>query len=146
MRLGRSDAPVRSDLTEYLAGALTTPEARSAPLVVLGQPGAGKSVLTKVLAARLPASDFLPVRVLLREAPAEADIQDQIEYAIRAATGERADWPQVAREAGGSMPVVLLDGFDEMLQATGVSHSDYLVKVARFQLRKPAKGGLSRCW
>ena len=135
-----SDAPVRSDLTEYLAGALTTPEARSAPLVVLGQPGAGKSVLTKVLAARLPASDFLPVRVLLREAPAEADIQDQIEYAIRAATGERADWPQVAREAGGSMPVVLLDGFDEMLQATGVSHSDYLVKVARFQLREAGQG------
>ena len=134
------DAPVRSDLTEYLAGVLTSPEARSAPLVVLGQPGAGKSVLTKILAARLPPSDFLPVRVVLREAPAEADIQDQIEYAIRAATGERADWPQVARTAGTAMPVVLLDGFDELLQATGVSHSDYLVKVARFQEREVNQG------
>lgn len=135
-----SDVPVRSDLTEYLAGALTSPEATSAPLVVLGQPGAGKSVLTKVLAARLPAADFLTVRVVLREVPAEADIQDQIEYSFRAATGERMDWPQVARAADGAMPVVLLDGFDELLQATGVSQSDYLIKVARFQQRESDQG------
>jgi hypothetical protein len=98
--------PVRSDLTEYLAGVLTSPEATSAPVVVLGQPGAGKSVLTKVLAARLPAGDFLPVRVVLRETPAEANIQDQVEYAIRVATGERMDWPQVTRAASGAVPVV----------------------------------------
>jgi hypothetical protein len=134
------DAPVRSDLTGYLAGALTSPEAASAPLVVLGQPGAGKSVLTKVLAARLPASDFMPVRVVLREAPADADIQDQVEYAIRAATGESADWPKLARAAGGAVPVVLLDGFDELLQATGVSQSDYLTRVARFQQREADQG------
>jgi hypothetical protein len=135
-----SEAPVRADLTEYLVGALTSPEATAAPLVVLGQPGAGKSVLTKVLAARLPAADFLPVRVVLREAPAEADVQDQVEVAIRAATGERAHWPDVARAAGGATPVVLLDGFDELLQATGVSQSDYLVRVSRFQRREADQG------
>jgi hypothetical protein len=135
-----SDVPVRSDLTEYLAGALTSPEATSAPLIVLGLPGVGKSVLTRVLAARLPAADFLPVRVVLREVPVEADIQEQVEYAIRAATGERTDWPQVARTAGGAVPVVLLDGFDELLQATGVSQSDYLIKVARFQQREADQG------
>ena len=135
-----AEVPLRSDLTEYLAGMLTSPEATSAPLVVVGQPGAGKSVLTKVLAARLPATDFLPVRVVLREAPAEGDIQDQLEYAIRAATGERMDWPHVARAASGAMPVVLLDGFDELLQATGVSRSDYLIRVARFQQREADQG------
>jgi hypothetical protein len=132
--------PVRGDLTEYLADALTSPEAATAPLVVLGQPGAGKSVLTKVLAARLPPRDFLPVRVVLREVPAEADIQDQIEYAIRAATGLRMDWPEVARAAGAAVPVVLLDGFDELLQATGVSQSDYLLRLARFQQREADQG------
>ena len=118
--------PVRRDLTEYLGDFLTSPEASAAPLMVLGQPGAGKSVLTKVLAARLPPRGFLPVRVALREVPAEAEVQDQIEYAIRAATGLRMDWPEVARAAGAAVPVVLLDGFDELLQATGVSQSDYL--------------------
>jgi hypothetical protein len=62
--------PVRSDLTEYLSDFLTSPGAATAPLMVLGQPGAGKSVLTKVLAARLPPRGFLPVRVVLREVPA----------------------------------------------------------------------------
>jgi hypothetical protein len=132
--------PVRRDLTEYLGDFLTSPEAATAPLVVLGQPGAGKSVLTKVLAARLPPRGFLPVRVVLREVPAEAEVQDQIEYAVRAATGLRIDWPDVARAAGAAVPVVLLDGFDELLQATGVSQSDYLLKLARFQQREADQG------
>lgn len=135
-----SDIPVRSDLTEYLVGALISSEATTAPLVVLGQPGAGKSVLTKILAARLPAADFLPVRVVLREVSAEAEIQDQIESAIRATTGERIEWPDLVRAAGEVVPVVLLDGFDELLQATGVSQSDYLIRVARFQQREADQG------
>jgi hypothetical protein len=132
--------PVRRDLTEYLADFLTSPKAATAPLVVLGQPGAGKSVLTKVLAARLPPRGFLPVRVVLREVPAEVEVQDQIEYAIRAATGLRVDWPDVARAAGAAVPVVLLDGFDELLQATGVNRSDYLLKLATFQQREADQG------
>ena len=135
-----ASVPVRRDLTEYLGDFLTSPEAATAPLVVLGQPGAGKSVLTKVLAARLPPRGFLPVRVVLREVPAEAEVQDQIEYAVRAATGLRIDWPDVARAAGAAVPVVLLDGFDELLQATGVSQSDYLLKLARFQQREADQG------
>ncbi|WP_274564040.1 NACHT domain-containing protein [Streptomyces spiramyceticus] len=133
-------APVRSDLTEYLAGALTSIASTTAPLVVLGQPGAGKSVLTKILAARLPEAGFLPVRIVLREVPADDDVQDQIEHAVRAATGERASWPDLIRAAEGAVPVLLFDGFDELLQATGVSQSDYLVRVARFQQREADQG------
>jgi hypothetical protein len=129
-------APVRRDLSAYLAGALTAPASWTAPIVVLGQPGAGKSVLTKMLAAQLPDTDFLVVRVILREVPADADLQDQIEAAVRAATGERTTWPDLARAASGAQLVVMLDGFDELLQATGVSHSDYLVRIAAFQQRE----------
>jgi hypothetical protein len=42
-------------------------------------------------------------------------------------------WGQVLVAFGPAVPVILLDGFDELLQATGVSQSDYLLKVARFQ-------------
>ncbi|MEV4759466.1 hypothetical protein AB0J86_30835 [Micromonospora sp. NPDC049559] len=131
---------VRDDLPDFLTGYLTSSEATRAPLLVLGQPGSGKSVLTRVLAGRLPATDFLPVRVVLRDVPAAADLQEQIEYAIRADTGERLDWPALARSAGDALPVVLLDGFDELLQATGVSQSDYLLKVAAFQRREADQG------
>ncbi|MEV0405754.1 hypothetical protein [Actinoallomurus sp. NPDC050550] len=134
------DRPVRVDLYEYLAGHLTSPDAVQRPLLLLGQPGSGKSVLTKILAARLPASDFLVVRVVLREVPADTDVQTQIELAVRAATGERLTWPDLARSADGALPLVLLDGFDEFLQATGVSQSDYLEKLVRFQEREADQG------
>ncbi|MEU4580041.1 MULTISPECIES: hypothetical protein [Nonomuraea] len=125
--------PIRSDLPVFLAGFLTSSAAAEAPLLVLGQPGSGKSVLSKVLAARLRDAPFLPIRVPLREVSAGAGIQEQIEEAVHHLSGERQDWPAIARSAGGALPVIILDGFDELLQATGVRQSDYLMKVARFQ-------------
>ncbi len=53
------EQPVRDDLEGFLIGHLTAPQATEAPLLVLGQPGSGKSVLTQMLAARLPPSEFL---------------------------------------------------------------------------------------
>ncbi|OJF13597.1 NACHT domain-containing protein [Couchioplanes caeruleus] len=131
---------IRGDLSAFLAGYLTTPQAFEAPLVLLGQPGAGKSALTRVLAARLPAADFLVVRVVLRDVPAEAAIQDQVELAVRAAVGETVAWPELTRAAAGALPVILLDGFDELIQATGIHQSDYLQRVAAFQQRESVLG------
>ncbi|GGN69461.1 hypothetical protein GCM10010112_35010 [Actinoplanes lobatus] len=135
-----SRLPVRDDLRDFLIGHLTSPRAVQTPLLVLGQPGSGKSVFTRVLSAGLPATEFLPVRVVLRDTPSLDQIQDQVEYAIRDATGERLDWPALVRSAGDALPVVLLDGFDELLQATGVSQTDYLERVAAFQRREAAQG------
>jgi hypothetical protein len=132
--------PVRDHLSDFLTGYMTSPGATRAPLLVLGQPGSGKSVLTRILAAQLPATDFMVVRVVLRDVPAAADLQEQIEQAIRADTGERVEWPALARSAGDALPVVLLDGFDELLQATGVSQTNYLLKVADFQRREADQG------
>jgi hypothetical protein len=119
------DQPSRADLQDFLVGYLTSTIAVNAPLLVLGHPGAGKSLLTETLAARLPANDFLAVRVPLRDLPSDADLQTQIEMAIRSATGRTITWPELAAEAGDALPVVLLDGFDELLQATGQGQSNY---------------------
>ncbi|MEV6492651.1 hypothetical protein AB0M20_29130, partial [Actinoplanes sp. NPDC051633] len=134
------DAEPRGDLSAFLVRYLLTPWATVAPMLLLGHPGAGKSALTRILAARLPAADFLAVRVVLREVPAEAEIQDQIEYALRNAIGETVAWADLARGAGGALPVVMLDGFDELLQATGIHQSDYLRRVAEFQRREAVQG------
>jgi hypothetical protein len=134
------DVPTRDDACRFLAGYLTSPAAQEAPLILLGQPGSGKSILTRILAARLPATDFLPVRVELRQVPAEADLQDQIEFAVRMATGESVSWPRLVESGNGALPVVILDGFDELLQATGVAQTDFLLRVLAFQEREADQG------
>lgn len=126
---------VRHDLYAYLVGYLTAPQALSAPLLVLGDPGSGKSVLTEMLAARMPATDFAVVRVELRNAPADAGLEQQIEHGLRTLLQESVSWAEFSRKAGGALPVVVLDGFDELLQATGVSQTRYLMTIADFQQR-----------
>ncbi|WP_067805598.1 NACHT domain-containing protein [Actinomadura formosensis] len=132
--------PVYTEPGRFFAAYLTSPEAVAAPMLVLGQPGSGKSVLTRILAARLPVDDFLPVLVELRQAPAESDLQSRIEDAVRQATGERTSWPRLVEAGSGALPVVILDGFDELLQATGVTQTDFLMKVMAFQEREADQG------
>jgi hypothetical protein len=134
------NAPVSNDVHDFFTRHLISTDALEVPLILLGQPGSGKSVLTRILAARLPSADFLPVRVELRQVPAEADLQDQIEFAVRDTIGERLSWPQLVGSGHGALPVVMLDGFDELLQATGVMQTDYLLRVQAFQEREAVQG------
>lgn len=128
-----NELPTRSDLPRYFSGYLTSPQAIEYPLVVLGDPGSGKSLLTKVLAARLPAADFLVIRIELRTVAAQDHLLGQIEEGIHSALHEPVGFAQLSRSTGGALPVILLDGFDELLQATGVSQTDYLKNIKRFQ-------------
>jgi hypothetical protein len=124
------------DIDAFLAGYLTSLRAARTPLVVLGEPGSGKSKLAEVLAARLPEDDFLPVLVQLRDVAAESMVQEQIEQAIFQAPGKHVSWHDLLEAAEGALPVVLLDGLDELIQATAMNRSDYLEQVRDFQLRQ----------
>jgi len=132
--------PKRNDLAAYLAGYLTSSRATTGPLLILGQPGSGKSVLVKILSALLPPEDFFPVRVVLRDVGTEMGLIEQIESAVSGAVNRQVDWSAISEAAAQSIPVVLLDGFDELLQATGVSQSDYLIKVQDFQRKQSLRG------
>lgn len=129
------EQPLRSDLEAFLTSYFTGLDALARPLLVHGHPGSGKSLLTRLLAARLPSADYLPVRVELRSVSATASIQAQIEQAISVQLGESTRWADVVRGAPDRLPVVFLDGFDELLQAGG-EHWDYLMQVAAFQERE----------
>jgi hypothetical protein len=128
------------DVQAFALAHLTSPEATDRPLVVLGQPGSGKSVLTRRLAARLAEADFLPVRVELRNVRSDSPVQSQIEEAIYSELGEQVTWPELVRRAGTALPVVMMDGFDELLQATGQNWADYLEQLSRFQEREQELG------
>lgn len=124
---------VRDDLDMFLAAHLAGAESTECPLLVLGNPGAGKSLLMEVLAARLPAGQFTVVPVQLRKVRAEDRLQDQIETALRPVLGKGVDWHELADSCEDSLPVILLDGFDELIQASGVHQSNYLQQVQEFQ-------------
>ena len=126
----------RADLGAMVLEHLISTEAAHVPLVLLGQPGAGKSVFSQMLAAELDPRDYLVVRVELRAVPSDAGVQEQIEAALTGLTGRSIRWPDLADAAGNAQPVILLDGFDELLQASGVSHFDYLERVQAFQERE----------
>ncbi|MEV6596558.1 hypothetical protein AB0M36_06765 [Actinoplanes sp. NPDC051346] len=128
-----SRQPVRTDLDEFMAGYLAHPDAARCPLVVLGHPGAGKSLLSNVLAARLPAEGFTVVPVQLRRVNPEDSILNQVESALRDVLHDTVTWGRLADESAGLTRVIILDGFDELVQATGVTQSGYLAEVRRFQ-------------
>ncbi|MEU6439682.1 hypothetical protein [Streptomyces sp. NPDC047046] len=104
--------PVRDDLDAFLAAHFLTDEASRAPLLVLGHPGSGKSLLTRLLAARLPPTEFTCLRLELRHAPVGSALAPYL-----AAELHRTAPPAPAAGTGLPPRVLLLDGLDELLQA-----------------------------
>jgi hypothetical protein len=149
-----SEQPEHSSLVEYLASYLASPEGARRPLLMLGHPGAGKSLLTEVLAAQLPEQSFAVIRVPLRSVNPDDDLTLQITKELqRTLQRPNADLDELRQECGacescadeGACPhrchlVVFLDGFDELVQATGVAQSAYLSKVEDFQKRARTLG------
>ncbi|RVX40576.1 hypothetical protein EDD27_2991 [Nonomuraea polychroma] len=127
------------DTEAFLVGHLTSLRATQAPLLVLGEPGSGKTKLTEVLAARLARSEFLPIRVDLQSVGARASVTEQIEQAIGALLGEEVEYAELVSAADGALPVILLDGFDELVQG-GVDRYDYLAQVQEFQRGEAGHG------
>ena len=133
--------PARDDFDLMLARYIGSPDATRVPMLLLGHPGAGKSMLVKLLAGRLPAAGYTVVRVPLRRVGANAPVIDQIEMALdRTTHGRVRDWHQLASQAEDTVRVVLLDGLDELLQASQHDRSGYLQDVTDFQRIEAAQG------
>jgi adenylate kinase family enzyme len=121
------------ELDLWLAAYALSADATRFPLLLLGHPGAGKSMLVKVLAARLPASDYTVALVPLRTVSANAPILEQIQQALDQSTNRRVDWSQLADRSIDTVRVVILDGLDELLQASSTDRSGFLQEVMAFQ-------------
>jgi energy-coupling factor transporter ATP-binding protein EcfA2 len=130
---------VNHDLDTFLAGHLMSPAAAGSPLLVLGDPGSGKSTLTKVLAARLPADRYLVVRVPLREVTADQRVRVQVQEALDNLLNDRAQWNVLADDSRDLIRVVIFDGLDELIQSVGLGRN-YLREVQEFQETEAASG------
>jgi hypothetical protein len=125
--------PAADDLGPAITRYLESPYSTESPLLILGHPGSGKSLLTRVYAARLEYPRYTVVRVELRDANPDVSIQKQVEDQIYKDTGYSVNWADLTDNLPWSPPIVILDGYDELLQATGKLFTDYLDKVQRFQ-------------
>jgi hypothetical protein len=130
-----ADRPVGEDLGQFVVRYLESAYSTQQPLLILGHPGSGKSLLTKLLAARLAYPSYTTVRVELRDTDPKMRIPQQIETQIYHDIDEKVTWASFAR-AMPTPPVVILDGYDELLQATGSTHAGYLAEVQQFQQRQ----------
>ncbi len=128
--------PSRDDFDLLLAAYVTSPNATRVPMLLLGHPGAGKSMLAKVFAARLPPTAYTVVRVPLRQVEANARVIKQIEEALYHRTHRHMEWWELAEQSQDTVLVVLLDGLDELLQASEHDRSSYLQDVMEFQERE----------
>ena len=131
----------RTDLGAFMLSYLSSPYSTEAPMLILGQPGSGKSLLTKVLAAQLMSKQYTVIRVPLREVNAEAGIVAQIEESVRRITTISVDsWATLTSGFKNSPLLVILDGYDELLQASGQVFSGYLKDVQDFQKYQAEQG------
>jgi NACHT conflict system protein/AAA domain-containing protein len=125
--------PRQRRLVDRLAAHILSTDAPRGPLLLLGHPGAGKSMLTTMLAAGLPAAEYTTVSVPLRAVSPHASIMDQIQEGLDLATNGRVTWADLADQTADRLRVVLLDGLDELLQAADLDRTGYLHEVVRFQ-------------
>ena len=135
-----ADQPVRTDVDLMITTLLTAFGATRRLLLLLGHPGGGKSMFSKVLAARLPAESYTVVRVPLRQVVANAPLHDQIRHALDLSThGRVTDWFALADDGAPTVRIVLLDGLDELLQASTHDRSGFLREVMEFQRGEAAQ-------
>jgi adenylate kinase family enzyme len=136
----------REDLSAFLLSYFNHPISIHKPLIILGQPGSGKSLLTSMLAARLiaPGSSYTPFRIALRHINPDAPIVAQIRDQVYTDTTLDRTWGELVSRLEDRPPLVLFDGYDELLQATGKAFFlGYIKDIADFQkeeqIRKPVR-------
>ena len=128
--------PIQNDLDKFFVKYLYSPDSIDYPLVILGQPGSGKSLLTKVLSAQLMSESYTVIRIPLREVNAEDGIDVLVEDQIKKMTNRSLStqgYGGFATQFKEKPLIIILDGYDELLQAKGDVFSGYLEKVRRFQ-------------
>jgi hypothetical protein len=118
---------VRNDLQSFVAAFLTSVDAAYQPMLILGVPGIGKSLLLTVLAGQLPGDDFTAIPLPLGHVDPAAPVHAQVQEALGRATNGRVSWVDLAIYADGRLRVLLVDGAEDL------DRPDYLAELAAFQ-------------
>lgn len=137
------DLDPRQDMTSFWAKYCLDFSSVENLLLILGEPGGGKSLLTKILCARMIAPTNICIRIPLREHDMEEDIESIVCRQITL-DGDASDpirtFKSFAGELQGSPIMLLFDGYDEVMQATGGVYRNLLTRIRQFQERCQEQG------
>jgi len=125
------------NIGNYLLSCLSNPLYVQKPIVLLGNPGAGKSMLSKMFSALLcDTTDYIPFLIKLRTvASSSTSISEHINKGLANSIENNADinWLDWAKEFKDRMPIVIMDGFDELMQTSTRELNGYLENIREFQ-------------
>lgn len=130
----REEPTKGEDVGKFIMNELYYPENSFKPIIILGNPGAGKSMLSSILAARLcESNEFVPFFIRLREVVLsdtnpKNHINDGIKHSIEG--NIEVDWISWAKEFKTRIPVIVLDGFDELLRASQAEINNYVTRIS----------------
>lgn len=123
----------RDNIGKFVSDILRHSITGSLPLLILGHPGAGKSLLCNMLAARILQHEYHVIIVKLRDTVAEQTIHQQINQQIERDFSNGCVWNDIAESELNKPILIIFDGYDELLQASGRAYSDYLQRIVEFQ-------------
>ena len=123
----------REDIGRFVGDVLRHSVTGSNPLLILGHPGAGKSLLCNMLAARILYHEYHVIIVKLRDTDANQSVVKQINEQIERDFANGCLWSDIADSKLDKPILIIFDGYDELLQASGRTYSDYLQRIAEFQ-------------
>ncbi len=125
------------DIGKYLLKTLVDPTYATRPIIILGNPGAGKSMLSKMFAGELSdTNDFIPFLIKLRNvASSSANLSEHINKGLALSIENTKDinWLDWAKEFKERTPVLIMDGFDELMQSSSTELNGYINTIKEFQ-------------
>lgn len=136
----------RENIGKFISDTLRHPVIGEMPMLILGLPGAGKTLLCNMLAAQILLQEYHVIIVRLRDAAADDTIMQQINQQIEKDFSNKCSWSDIVESEPEKPFLLIFDGYDELLQASGRTHADYIKKIAEFQKeQKVINGILVKC-
>lgn len=133
------------NIGKFIGDVLRHSISGSLPLLIFGHPGAGKSLLCNMLAAQILCHEYHVIIVKMRDSNAEQTIMQQINEQIERDFSNGCLWSEIAESQLYKPLLIVFDGYDELLQASGKAYSDYLQRIVEFQENQKILGISVKC-
>ena len=132
----------RDEIGQFIIDTLHHSFTGNLPLLILGVPGAGKTLLCHMLAAQILSHEYHVLIIRLRDTVADDTIAQQINDQIERDFANHCTWEDIADRSMSKPILLVFDGYDELLQASGRAYADYVTKIMEFQKQQRITSGV----